>query len=253
MLHAQHGRVALVTGAASGLGLATAARLRAEGWRVALCDLDGERAERERAALDPAGEHSLAVQADVGDSASVEAAVAAVVTRFDGLDGLVNNAGRPTAAVLEDVTDDDWDETLSVDLSGPMRCCRAALPALRRSATPAVVNMASIAALVGMPGRSAYAAAKAGVTALSRVLAAEWAGAGIRVNAVAPGYIGSQGFQERVGAERGRALAAQVPLGRLGRPEEVASVIAFLLGDASSYMTGQVLVMDGGLTTRGQG
>ena len=246
-------RVALVTGAANGIGLATATGLWARGWRVVLADLDAARAENERASLDSSGERSLAVHVDVTDTASVDALLTAVTDRFGRLDVLVNNAGRPTSATVDELSDELWAAALDVNLSGTLRCSRAALPLLRNAAAPSVVNMASVAALVGMSGRAGYSAAKAAVSSLTRVLAVEWAELGIRVNAVAPGYVRTAGFDQRMGVERGRELCAQVPLRRLCRPEEVASVIAFLASDDAGYITGQTIVIDGGLTVRGSG
>lgn len=245
--------VALVTGAANGIGFATASLLWERGWAVVLVDLDGPLAEKRRASLDSAAENSLAVAADVTDTAAVDAAIDTVARRFGRIDALVNNAGRPVAAPLDELDDAAWTSALEVNLGSVIRCSRAALPLLRRSEAPCVVNMASAAAVVGMAGRSGYGAAKAGVSSLTRVLAVEWAGEGIRVNAVAPGYVRTAGFDERIGVEGGRTYAGRVPLGRLCRSEEVASVIAFLASRDASYITGQTIVIDGGLTVRGEG
>lgn len=246
-------RVVLVTGAASGIGLATAECLLAGGWQVVLADVDGEGAERRRHELDPGGHRSLARGADVTDATSIQELVEAVEERHGRLDALVNNAGRPSSQDVDGMRDEDWAAALDVNLSGTLRCSRAALPLLRRSAAPAVVNMASVAAFVGMPGRAAYGAAKAGVVGLTRVLAIEWAGLGVRVNAVAPGYVRTAGFDERVGVRRGDELSRQVPLGRLCRPDEVATVIRFLVSTEASYVTGHTITIDGGLTVRGSG
>jgi NAD(P)-dependent dehydrogenase (short-subunit alcohol dehydrogenase family) len=257
--HADRGgtaAVALVTGAANGIGLATAAALRRRGLRVVFADLDGPAAAA-AAADDPAGgDATLAVQADVTDPDAVDRMVAAALEAFGRLDVLVNNAGVPSTADSAALDDDAWSAQLDVNLTGALRCARAAHPALVASPSAAVVNVSSIAGLVGIPRRAAYGAAKAGLSGLTRVLAVEWAPAGIRVNAVAPGYVHTAGFDDRVARHSPQAVAdleAEVPLGRLCRPEEVASVIGFLASDEASYLTGQTIVVDGGVSIRGRG
>ena len=224
--------VALVTGAASGIGRATAERLTSDGWAVVGCDI------RDGPGL---------VACDVTSTASVEAAVARCVAEHRALDAVVNAAGIGFPRRFLEASDDDWQTTLQVNLLGTVRVCRAALPHLRRStqAVRGIVNFTSQAAktgglLIGAP----YAAAKAAVLCLTKTLAAEFAGDGIRVNAVAPGIIETP-FLDQVPGIRERGT--QLPLGRVGRPEEVASVVSFLLSADASYLTGEIVDVNGGL------
>ena len=224
--------VALVTGAASGIGRATAERLTSDGWAVVGCDI------RDGPGL---------VACDVTSTASVEAAVARCVAEHRALDAVVNAAGIGFPRRFLEASDDDWQTTLEVNLLGTVRVCRAALPHLRRSTQAArgIVNFTSQAAktgglLIGAP----YAAAKAAVLCLTKTLAAEFAGDGIRVNAVAPGIIETP-FLDQVPGIRERGT--QLPLGRVGSPEEVAGVVAFLLSRDASYLTGEIVDVNGGL------
>lgn len=224
--------VAFVTGAASGIGAATADRLAATGWRVVGADLR---------------EADGVVSCDVVSTQSVERAIGRCVDEHGSLDAVVNAAGLGYPVRFLEATDDVWREVLEVNLMGTVRVCRAALPHLRGSAQPArgVVNFASQAAktgglLIGAP----YSAAKAAVLCLTKTLAAEFAADGIRVNAVAPGIIDTP-FLDRVPGIRERG--AQLPLGRVGRPEEVASVVSFLLSSEASYLTGEIVDVNGGL------
>jgi NAD(P)-dependent dehydrogenase (short-subunit alcohol dehydrogenase family) len=236
------GLVAAVTGGASGIGAAIARRLMADGARVAVLDRD----------VSNPPEGALAVQADVTDDASVRAAVDRVLQEWDRLDVLVNNAGIGSQGTVADNPDDEWLRVLDVNLLGMVRTTRAALPALRRSPSAAIVNTGSIAATAGIPQRAVYSASKGAVHALTRAMAADHLAEGIRVCAVAPGtadtpWIGR--LLERAddpAAER-TALEARQPHGRLVSADEVAGAVAYLAGPRSTSTTGIVLAVDGGM------
>lgn len=247
-------RVAIVTGGASGLGLATVRRLLAANCCVAIADLQEDVARASAAEVDPGGERVLAVHADVTETASVDAMVAAVVERFGQLDVLVNNAGFAAPSPTHELKDDAWLRMLDVHLNGTLRCSRAAFPVLSRAQAPAIVNIASIATKVGMPMRASYTAAKCAIEGLTRVLAVEWAPVGIRVNGVAPGFLLTPLMQKLIeeGANSNESMDALVPLGRMGLPEEIAEVVAFVASPAASYLTGQTIVVDGGMTIDGR-
>lgn len=241
--------VALVTGGARGIGAATCRAFAAAGYHVVVADLDADAAASMAAALPDADARSLGIGADVTDTSSVDAMIQTVLERFGRLDALVNNAGIIDPGPSASVTDASWERVLSVHLDGTFRCSRAAYPALCASGRGAIVNIASIAAHVGVRNRLSYAAAKAAVEGMARTLAVEWAGDGIRVNAVAPGYTRTELFQQAVdaGAIMIEQMRARVPLGRPAEPSELASVIVFLAGPGASYITGQTIVVDGGL------
>ena len=249
------GPVALVTGAANGIGLATAQVFCRSGYRVVFADLNGAQASEAVAkANEGTSENAYAIAADVTDSESVDRMIGATLDRFGQLDVLVNNAGVPVAHRSSEITDREWSEAIDVNLSGSLRCARAAYASLCASGSAAIVNVSSETAFVGMPGRAAYTSAKAGLIGLTRVLAVEWAPEPIRVNAVAPGYVRTAGFERRMVGERQADLArleALVPLGRLCRPDEVALAIRFLASADASYITGQTLVVDGGVSING--
>ena len=236
------GLVAAVTGGASGIGAAIARRLMADGARVAVLDRD---------VSDPP-EGALAVQADVTDDASVRAAVDRVLQEWDRLDVLVNNAGIGSQGTVADNPDDEWHRVLDVNLLGMVRATRAALPALRRSPSAAIVNTGSIAATAGIPQRAAYSASKGAVHALTRAMAADHLAEGIRVCAVAPGtadtpWVGRLlNSADDPAAERA-ALEARQPHGRLVSADEVAGAVAYLAGPRSTSTTGIVLAVDGGM------
>ncbi|MFF7730659.1 SDR family NAD(P)-dependent oxidoreductase [Streptomyces sp. NPDC008001] len=238
----------LVTGAGRGIGAATARRLAAEGARVLVTDLDGDRAARCAARLREDGLAAEAHVCDVGDRAAVEAAVAYAVERFGGLDVLVNNAYSFHAdpPLVEDVTDDAWSRDLDITLTGAFRCVRAAVPHL--AAAPdrrgAVVSIGSVNGEQDY-GNHAYSAAKAGLAGLTRTLAGQCAPRGVRVNLVAPGTVRTPGWDGRPGAlER---AAEQYPLGRVGEPEDIAAAVAFLASRDAAWITGVTLPVDGGI------
>jgi 2-keto-3-deoxy-L-fuconate dehydrogenase len=235
------GLSALVTGGASGIGLATARRLAAHGARVAILDRDR---------LDDSELHS--VQADLVDDPAVRVAVAAAITHLGGLDILVNNAGIGAQGAIEDNPDDEWHRVLDINVVGLVRVTRAALPALRRSSHAAIVNTSSIVATAGLPQRALYSASKGAVLSLTRAMAADLIPAGIRVNAVTPGtadtpWIGRLLASAPDPAAERAALEARQPHGRLVSPDEVAAAICYLAGPGAGSTTGTVLAVDGGM------
>ena len=249
-------RVALVTGAAGGIGAAIAKGLAASGARVVVADVkDGAETV---AAVEAAGGQALAVACDVADPEQVAAAVAAAVERFGSLDVLVNDAGIGGGAkLLHELHVDDWLRTVAVNLTGPFLCTRAAMPHLLASGRGRIVNIASTYGIVGAPLAPAYCATKGGVVNLTRQLAVDYSPLGVRVNAILPGYIDTDmgGYRASLGPEgsvaanaRRDAAAALQPIGRQAHAEEVAAVAVFLVSDESSFMTGAIVPVDGGCT-----
>jgi NAD(P)-dependent dehydrogenase (short-subunit alcohol dehydrogenase family) len=244
-------KVALLTGAARGIGLATAKKFLAEGWRVALLDIEGALL---RDAVERIGDpgNTLAVQADVADARAVASAIAETQARFERLDALVNNAGIAVFAPLMETSDDDWNRVLAVNLTGPFLCAKAAVPHLRERGG-AIVNITSISSLRASTLRSAYGTSKAGLAHLTKQLAVELASLGIRVNAVAPGPV-ETAMAKQVHTPAIRAdYHDAIPLNRYGLEEELAEAIFFLCSDRASYITGQILAVDGGFDAAGIG
>src|SRR3972149_501332 len=243
-------RIALVTGGSSGLGRAMVAALAWGGARVAFTYRSNAAGAQAVAAELPPPAEGVGPQGDVGVEADVARIVAAVVARFGGLDILVNNAGITRDALLLRMRPEDWQTVLDTNLTGAVRCCRQALPHLMASKAGRIINIASIAGIVGSAGQVNYSAAKAGRSGLTEVLARELAPSGITVNAVAPGVIDAgivAGMPEQVR----RGLVEVVPMGRMGTAEEVAALVVFLASREAGYITGQTIAVDGGTTTGG--
>ena len=241
------GKTALVTGASRGIGRAIALCLAAEGARVAINYAGNVKAAEEvKAAIEAAGGTAILCQADIADSAAVEAMVANVVKEFGTIDILVNNAGITRDTLLMRMKDEDFAKVLDTNLKGVFYCTKAISKLMMKKRSGRIVNMASVVGLVGNAGQTNYAAAKAGVIGFSKSAAKELASRGITVNVVAPGFIGTDmtaGLPESVK----KKMLTDIPLGRMGEPEDVASAVLFLASDQASYITGQVVNVDGGM------
>ena len=245
-------KVALVTGAARGIGLAVAKRFLADGFSVALLDIEGALLATSVSAL-ARPDTTLALTCDVSDPSAVASAVADVERRFGRLDALVNNAGVAVFAPLMETLDADWDRVLAVNLTGPFLCTKAAVPLMRRHGGGAIVNITSISGLRASTLRSAYGTSKAGLAHLTKQLAVELAELGIRVNGVAPGPVDTAMAKVVHSAEIRADYHDAIPLNRYGLEEELAEAVFFLCSDRASYVTGQILAVDGGFDAAGIG
>jgi NAD(P)-dependent dehydrogenase (short-subunit alcohol dehydrogenase family) len=245
-------KVALVTGGARGIGLATGKRFLAEGWRVALLDVQGDLLRESVAALS-APDATLAVEADVSDPGAVTRAMEAVAERFGRLDALVNNAGVAVFKPLLETTYEDWSRVMAVNLTGPFLCTQAAAPLMAGTGGGAVVNITSISGIRASTLRVAYGTSKAALAHLSKQQAVELAHLGIRVNAVAPGPVDTAMAKAVHSPEIRADYHDVIPMERYGLEEELAETIHFLCSDRASYVTGQLLAVDGGFDAAGIG
>ncbi|MGH9008595.1 MAG: SDR family NAD(P)-dependent oxidoreductase [Acidimicrobiia bacterium] len=243
-------KVAVVTGGASGIGRATVERLAADGFAVAVLDLDGD--EAAWVAKAAAGEDGVGLETDVSDESSVAAAFARILSELGPVDVLVNNAGvtgGPSATTCHETPVDAWDQVFGVNVRGLFLCTRAVLPIMVERGSGHVITVASAAGLIAFPGRCAYTASKGAAVLFTKSLAVDYAASGIRANAVCPGMVETPMTGWRLGVPELRArVEAGIPMGRVARPEEIADAVALLASDRLEYMTGHALVVDGGWT-----
>ncbi len=240
------GKVALVTGAARGIGQAIAKKLAIEGCDVALCDLKAEWLAETVGIIEAAGRKVKCFEANVSDSKAVDAVVDGAIKEFGKIDILINNAGITKDTLMIRMSEEDWDAVISVNLKGTFLFTKAVARPMMKQRTGTIVNVASIIGLIGNAGQCNYAASKAGVIALTKSAAKELAPRNIRVNAVAPGFIQTR-MTDVLPEEVRQKMLDAIPMRRFGQPEDVANVVLFLAGDQSSYMTGQVLPICGGM------
>jgi meso-butanediol dehydrogenase/(S,S)-butanediol dehydrogenase/diacetyl reductase len=248
-------RVCIITGGGSGIGRASALLFAREGARLAVADKRLQAAEAVASECTGEGAQALPVEVDVARAIEVQRMVAATVAAFGRLDVLVNNAGYGIAGSVVETDEQAWDDLMAVNVRGVYLCCKYAIPAMQANGGGVIVNTASVVAAVGIRDRAAYCASKGAVAALTRAVAIDHVGDGIRCNAVAPGTIDTPYFDGILEKSADpvalrRNLEARQLLGRLGTPEEIAAAILFLAGDESRFATGTILTIDGGMTAQ---
>jgi len=240
------GKVALVTGAAQGIGKAIALLLAKNGADVVVSDINLEKAQETANEIQGMGRRSFAGKVNVVDLKDVERMVEAIVEQFGRIDILVNNAGITRDRLILRMTEEDWDAVLDVNLKGTFNCTKAAIRYMSKQKSGKIVSIASVSGEMGNPGQANYSASKAGVIGFTKTIAREFAGRGINVNAIAPGYIQTP-MTDAVPEKAKEELRRMIPMERLGQPEDVAQAVLFLVSESSSYITGQVLNVNGGI------
>jgi len=240
------GKVALVTGAAQGIGKAVALLLARNGADIIVSDINLEKAEETAREVEGLGQRALAVKTNVAEANDVEKMVQTALERFGRIDILINNAGITRDKLLLRMSDEDWDAVLGVNLRGTFLCTRAVIRPMAKQKSGKIVNIASVVGTMGNAGQANYGASKAGVIGFTKTVAREYAPRGINVNAIAPGYIETP-MTEALPEKAKEELKRMIPMDRLGKPEDVAEAVLFLVSEASSYITGQVLHVNGGI------
>jgi 3-oxoacyl-[acyl-carrier protein] reductase len=239
-------QVAVVTGSARGIGMAIALAFVSEGAKTVLVDIDGDALERLREEIEARGGQALAVSCDISQSSAVGKMVNQVLGKFGRIDILVNNAGIIRRGTIETMTEEDWDRVIAINLKGTFNCCKAVVEPMKRRGGGRIVNVSSIAGKMGdITSAPGYGPSKAACDALMKTLARQLAPYHIRVNAVAPHAIETE-MSAQWSEERRKEIIAAIPLGRLGRPEDVARAVLFLASDAASFITGEILDVNGG-------
>ncbi len=240
------GKVALVTGAAQGIGRAIALLLAQKGADIVVSDINLEKAQETAKEIETIGRRAMAIKVDVANSDNVERMIQAILERFSQIDILVNNAGIARDKLVLRMTEEDWDAVLNINLKGTFHCTKAVVKHMSKQRSGKIVNIASVVGEMGNAGQANYSASKAGVIGFTKTIAREFARRGINANAIAPGYIQTpmtDVLPEKVKED----LRRMIPLERLGQPEDVAEAVFFLVSEASSYITGQVLNVNGGI------
>jgi 3-oxoacyl-[acyl-carrier protein] reductase len=240
------GRVALVTGAAQGIGKAVALLLARNGADIVVSDINLEKAEDTAKEIQSIGRKALAVKGDVANWSDVERMVEGILEKFAKIDILVNNAGITRDKLILRMTEEDWDAVLDVNLKGTFHCTKAVVRHMAKQRSGKIVNIASVVGEMGNAGQANYSASKAGVIGLTKTIAREFAQRGININAIAPGYIETP-MTEALPEKAKEELKKLIPMERLGKPEDVAEAVLFLVSEESSYITGQVLNVNGGI------
>ena len=240
------GKVAVVTGAARGIGRVIAEEMAARGADVVVCDLQKEWLTDTVAAIESKGQKSLALAVDVGDGDAVNACIKEVMREFGRVDIMVNNAGITKDTLLMRMSEQDWDDVLRVNLKGTFLFTRAVSRPMMKQRSGSIVNIASVIGLIGNAGQANYAASKAGVIALTKSVAKELAPRGVRVNSIAPGFISSK-MTDVLSQEVRDQMLTNIPMSRFGVPEDIAKAVAFLASDEAAYVTGQCLSVNGGM------